>query len=184
MPPLPPREQQIVQAHAELIVNVVKGCQSREIKSQLEPVLQAAENYGQQALAQALRKILAGSRDLALLKALQEDDAVIVEAVLRGLQDPTSLPDPTAKPDPTAAAPGFAQLINAASKGDAQALYMLANMAEQMTSAGGDMARLGGIMKRLVDGERDADKLCERMDPRAESLVLAILEELGRLEVH
>jgi hypothetical protein len=57
-------------------------------------------------------------------------------------------------------------------------------MAEQMTRVGGDMARLGAIMKRLVDGERDAEPLCRGMGAQGESLVVTILEELGRLEAH
>jgi hypothetical protein len=46
------------------------------------------------------------------------------------------------------------------------------------------MARLGGIMRRLVNGERDPDALCKGMGARGESLVLSILAELGQLEVH
>jgi hypothetical protein len=57
-------------------------------------------------------------------------------------------------------------------------------MAEQMTRAGGDLARLGGITKRLVDGERDPDRLCKGMGAQGESLVLSLLGELGKLERH
>ena len=45
------------------------------------------------------------------------------------------------------------------------------------------MAALGGIMKKLIDGERDPEVLTKRMGARGESLVLSILEELGRLAV-
>jgi hypothetical protein len=75
-------------------------------------------------------------------------------------------------------------MISAAARGDVQALSALANMAEQMVRVGGDMGRLGGIMRRLVDGERDADLLCRGMGPLGRSLVLDILDELGRLGRH
>ena len=184
MPELPSRQRQIVQAHAALIVNVVKACHNPEIVSELEPVLQAAESMGQQDLAAVIRRILNGARDVSLTKGLDDDDMVIVEAILRGLQDPASLPDPDARPDPAVAAPGFAYMIHEAARGNAQAMQMLANMAEQMMTVGGDMARLGGIMRRLIDGERDADKLSARMDARGQSLVLSILEELAKLDTH
>jgi hypothetical protein len=66
----------------------------------------------------------------------------------------------------------------------AQALAVLANMAEQMVRAGGDMARLGGVMRRLVNGERDADQLLKGMGPLGRQLLLDILNELGRSGLH
>lgn len=184
MAPMPSREQQIIQAHAELIVSAVEACQNREQRTRLEPILEAGASYGQEKLVAAIRKILGGSRDAALLQPLDADDAVIVQAILRGLQDPRTLPDPNAGPDPGAAAPGLAHMIHGAARGDVQALHMLAAMAEQMIQAGGDMARLGAIMRRLVNGERDADQLCQGMTAGGESLVVSILEELGRLDTH
>jgi hypothetical protein len=178
------RREQIIVTHAAFIVNVVQACQQPQRAEELEPVLQAAEEYGQQALVGAVRQILGGSRDASLLKPLDEDDAVIVDAILRGIQDPATLPDPDAQPDPSAAAPGLAAMIDAAASGNTEALQILANMAEQMSAAGGDMARLGGIMRALIDGERDPETLCKNMGPQGESLVLSILDALGKLEVH
>jgi len=106
------------------------------------------------------------------------------EAILRGIQDPSTLPDPEATPDGSLATPGLAQMIHAARCGHVHALHLLGDMAEQMTAAGGDMARLGGIMKRLVDGERDADRLTKGMDAQGASLVVSLLEELAKLEAH
>jgi hypothetical protein len=57
-------------------------------------------------------------------------------------------------------------------------------MAEQMMKAGGDMARLGGMMRRLVDGERDAEKLTRGMGPLGKELVINLLDELARLGAH
>lgn len=180
----PTRTEQIIQTHAELIVNVVAACHNPDQRDKLQPVLEAGETYGQLKLVGAIRRILAGERETSLLQGLDEDDAVIVEAILRGLQDPQTLPDPNAQPDPSAAAPGLAHMVHAAAHGSTEALEMLGHMAEQMAPVGGDMARLGGIMRRLVNGERDADELCKGMSASGESLVVSILEELGRMEAH
>ena len=72
-------------------------------------------------------------------------------------------------------------MIHAASRGDAQALQAVSQMAEQMTQAPGDMALLGGNMKRLIDGERDADLLCKGMGVSGEKLMLSLIEELNKM---
>jgi alanine-alpha-ketoisovalerate/valine-pyruvate aminotransferase len=78
----------------------------------------------------------------------------------------------------------LANLINDARRGDHNAVIMLGGMAEQMSMPGGDMAKVGAILKDLIDGERDVDKLCDKVGPQGESLIVQILEELGKLEVH
>ncbi|MGB5201224.1 MAG: hypothetical protein WBR56_15135, partial [Sedimenticolaceae bacterium] len=118
------------------------------------------------------------------LGALDEEDRVIAQAILQGLQDPRTLPDPIRKGDPTLAAPGLAQMIHAAATGDVQALTLLSQMAEQMSKVGGDMRRVAAVIRPLVNGERDPDRLCERLDTRGRQLVLQILEALGRLGRH
>lgn len=184
MAPLPGRQEQIIRAHAPLIVQVVKVSQNRALMLELEPVLQAMKQYGQEALVGVLMRIIEGSREPALVGGLDEDDAIIVNAILRGLQDPATLPDPNAQADPTAAAPGLAHMINEAAHGNVNALHTLANMSEQMSGVGGDMARLAAIMRRLIDGERDPEILCKGMGPLGESLVLSILESLAQLDSH
>lgn len=119
-----------------------------------------------------------------MLLGLDDEDRVITEAILAGIDNPASLPPLKAQGDPTTAAPGLAAMILAAARGDVQALSVLANMAEQMMRVGGDMGRLGGIMRRLVDGERNADLLCRGMGPLGRSLVLDILDKLARLDTH
>ena len=75
-------------------------------------------------------------------------------------------------------------MIEASAHGDAQALAVLANMAEQMLRAGGDMARLGGIMRRLVNGERDYNLLGKGMGALGRNLLRDILDELGKNTLH
>ena len=150
----------------------------------MEQALVISEQNGWDKLVAAIRKIINGSRDESVLNGLDDEDAVIASAILRGLQDPNTLPKPEEKPDATLAAPMLATLINDARRGDHNAVIMLGGMAEQMSMAGGDMANIGAIMKDLIDGERDADKLCDKVGPQGESLIVEILAELGKLEIH
>ncbi len=184
MSALPPRQQQIIQAHAALITRVVMACSNRAMLSELEPVLEMSAQNGWGNLVMIIRQILNGRRDVSLTMGLDEEDGAIVEAILRGIQNPATLPDPNAKPDAGLAAPGLATMIDAAGKGDTQALQLLANMAEQMVKAGGDMAKLGGMMRQLVNGERDADKLAKGMSVQGRELVYSILTEMGKLASH
>lgn len=182
---LPDRAQQIIQSHAVLIVSIVKACEDDEMLQKIEPMLKAAEEYGKPELSTALRRVLDGVREADDLSSnLDEDDAVIIDAILKGLQDPTSLPDPRARADGAVAAPGLARIIQLAAKGNQNAMEMVASMAEQMAVAGGSMALMGDVLNRMVKGERDPEKLSEEMDARGESLVLSILLELNKLKVH
>lgn len=178
------QKQQIVLFHAVLIHNVVMACNNREMIPQLQPMLEMSAKNGWETLVAAIRKVVNGKRDVSVLVGLDEEDSTIIEAILLGIQNPSTLPDTDAKPDPTLAAPGLAGMIDAAGKGNAGALHMLASMAEQMVRAGGDMAKLGAVMGRLVNGERDADKLTQGMNVQGQELVYSILTELGKLAIH
>lgn len=184
MTTLPDRAQQIIQSHAVLIVSLVKACEDNEMLQKIEPMLKAVEEYGKPELSAALRKILDGSREADISSNMDEDDRVIIDAILEGLRNPTSLPDPRAKADGSAAAPGLARMILLAAKGDQNAMQMVASMAEQMEVAGGSMALMGDVLNRMVEGERAPQTLCEKMDARGESLVLSILLELNKLKAH
>jgi hypothetical protein len=63
-------------------------------------------------------------------------------------------------------------------------LQLLADMGTQMLRAGGDLALLSGILRRLVDQERDPDLLSRGMSPRGAQLVRSLLEELAHLRAH
>jgi hypothetical protein len=181
---LPDAVEQVRRMHAPFIHAVVGALRDRSRLPELMQTLATAEQQGWAGLAGALRQIVAGKRDATVKLGLDEEDRVIVETVLQGLENPASLPDLEQKPDARAAAPGLASMIAAAGKGDTKALAVLADMAEQMVRAGGDMARLGGLMRRLVNGERDADLLLKGMGPLGRQLLLDILSELGRAGLH
>lgn len=181
MATLPEQTQQIRLAHAALINLAVSACQTADKQDELDYVLKAALKNGWEDLVRVIRLIVAGQREVSLLAGLDEEDVVIVEAILQGLQDPSSLPDPDAPADPSLAAPGLAHMIFSASRGDVQALQAVSMMAEQMSQTEGDMRLLGSQVKRIIDGERDPDALSKGMGPLGQQLVLSILDELNKL---
>ena len=180
----PDKKEQITNFHAPLIVNVVNSISDTSMRPAIEQILKASEEQGWGNLVAAIRKILKGQRDSSILKGLDEEDQVIVDAILRGIQDPSTLPNPNQEADPIMAAPMLAQLIHDASKGDTNALSMLGQMAEAMSTTRGDLAKFSTLIKPMVDGERDVDKLCSKIGPQGESLVISILNELGKLDNH
>ena len=179
---LTPRDLQIIQTHAAFICDVVKSAHNPDAHARLGQLLDSAAQSGWQALVQALRLIVAGHTDLSGIAHLDDEDRVIAEAILRGLQNPATLPDPNKKPEARLAAPGLAAMIHAAATGDMQALVLLGQMGEQMSRAGGDMARIAGAIRPLINGERDPDTLGRDMDDRGRLLLHNILEELDILE--
>ncbi len=183
MAQLPDAVEQVLRLHAAFIHGVANALRDRSQLPQLHEHLKAAEAAGWGRLVGAIRHIVDGRRGEDIKLGLDEEDRIIVDAILRAIDNPATLP-PLQPPDGAAAAPGLAAMVHAAGSGDAKAFAALANMAEQMMKAGGDMARMGGIMRRLVDGERDADKLTKGMGPLGRELVVSLLEELAKLRSH
>jgi len=182
--PTPEKNEQIQQTHASLILAVVQTIHNQELKPHLDQILKQSAENGWQPLVDAINKIVKGNRDQTLIKGLDDEDAVIVDSILRGLQDPETLPKSEQTGDASQAAPMFARLIDEARRGNHNSLSILGSMAEQMSQAGGDMASLSAVLKDMVDGERSVDKLCTRMGPQGESLITQILSELAKLDFH
>jgi hypothetical protein len=180
----PDLQEQILQSHAGLIHRVVMHCNNPGSVPDIEQVLQMATDNEWTSLVAAIRKIMSGNRDESMLNELDGEDRVIIASILRGLQDPGTLPDLQADTDSTMAAPGLASLIHASRKGNAHALQIIGSMASQMLSAGGDMSILAGRIRPLVEGERDADKLTEKLGNKGQKLMLEIIEELLKLEAN
>ncbi len=181
---LPPKEQQIVMMHGSLIINVVNAVAHPALQNELKRNLQVAKEKGWGDLTNIVLKILAGDRNENLLKAVDEEDQVIIRAILMGIQNPDTLPKVDEKADGSIAAPGLAAMIQAAATGDVQALQALGGMAQQMATVGGEMARVGTLFKKMIDGERDPDILTKGMGAQSESLTLAILDELNKSIIH
>lgn len=178
----PDLQEQILQSHTGLIHRVVMHCNNPGSVPDLEQVLQQAEANDWTQLVAAIRNVISGNRDESVLIGLDEEDRVIVESILRGLQDPGTLPDLQADFDSDMAAPGIAGLIHASRSGNAHALKIVANLAKQMLQAGGDMSILAGRIRPLVEGERDTGKLSENMGEKGQKLMADIIEELLKLE--
>jgi len=184
MPTLPDREQQIITAHAAFICKVVECSHNEGNREEYEAALQMAIENGWERLVFAIRQIVAGQRDLQAIAGLDQEDRVIAEAIMRGLQNPATLPDPNARPDPALAAPGLAAMILAAGRGDIQALTLISNMADQMSRAGGPMARLASTIRPMISGQREPDVLCKGVDDKTEQVLLGILAELKKSELN
>jgi hypothetical protein len=114
---LPDRTQQVIQTYAAFIHGVATACAQPQLTPQLQPMLAQAEQQGWGKLVAALRLVIAGRRDSGIYAELDDDERIIVEAILRGIQDPATLPDPAQTADPNAAAPGLASMIQASANG-------------------------------------------------------------------
>lgn len=181
---IPEKQQQILIAHAGLIHRVVMACGNRAQVPDLDKLLFQAEQNDWRALVRAIRRILKGERNLAAFEEIDDEDRVILESILRGIQNPETLSALNGDYDPKVAAPGIASMVHTVRRGNVEALQLVSNMAVQMHQAGGDMGRLAAIMRPMIEGERDPDKLCEGFTEAGQKLVLDILAELTRLEAH
>ncbi|NTV96037.1 MAG: hypothetical protein HGA75_11590 [Thiobacillus sp.] len=184
MAELPAAAEQVLKMHAPFIHAVVDAIRNRALIPQLLEMLREAESRGWPILVSCVRQIIDGQRERTLLLGLDEEDKVIVEAILAGIDNPATLPPLGQAGDARAAAPGLATMIQLAARGNVEAFATLANMAEQMMKAGGDMARLGGIMRKLIDGERNEAKLTKGMGEMGRKLVRDLLAELERATLH
>lgn len=178
------RKQQIIHAHAGVIVQVVQCIGNPLLVPQVEEILRVSEQNGWTDLVAVIRRIIKGERDSSLLKGLDEEDSTIAGAILQGIQNPATLPDPNQPADASMAAPGIAHMVHQAATGNTEALQLISQMAEQMSKAGGDMTLLSGIIRKMINGERDPKVLSRGMGIQGRQLVDSILEELHKLSAH
>jgi len=184
MSDLPDINEQILISHSGLIHRVVMHCNNPGSVPDIETVLQQAAANDWTALVAAIRDIMAGARNDSVLFGLDDEDRVIVESILKGLQNPATLPPLQTDIDSDMAAPGIAGLIHASRNGNIQAVQIIGNIAQQMLAAGGDMGILAGRLRPMVEGERDPDKLTEKLSGRGQQLMMNIIEELLKLEAN
>ena len=178
------RQQQIIQSHAGVIVQVVQAIANPSLMPQLEEILRVSEKNGWDDVVRVIRRIIKGERDEGLLRGLDEEDSTIAAAILLGLQNPATLPDPNKTADASMAAPGLAHMIHQAATGSVEALELISQMAEQMSQAGGDMKNLSAIIRKMINGEREPKTLSRGMGVQGRQLVDSILEELHKLSGH
>jgi len=118
MAQLPPAIEQVLRVHAAFIHTVVDALRDRSQIAGLMNQLKSAEEAGWARLTMALRHIIEGRRDPSIFLGLDEEDQIIVDAVLRGIDNPATLPALDSQPDGSSAAPGLASLIDASARGD------------------------------------------------------------------
>ena len=76
------------------ILGTVLAIKNKRVSQPLEAVLAAAEPLGWQGLVRAIRKILKGERNPEVLcEYLDSESSMIVERILRGIADPSTLKD-------------------------------------------------------------------------------------------
>jgi len=133
---LPPQQQQVIQVHASLIRLVVSTLSNPQLRPQLNEALKTSAENGWQDLVLRIYKIMEGDRSENLLAQLDDEDRIIIDAILRGIQNPATLPKASAdNGDAGMAAPGIAHMVHQASTGNTQALTLLSQMSEQMSQA-------------------------------------------------
>jgi hypothetical protein len=172
----------IVQENADLIHLVIMSVFEPEYLPQLESILIQAENNGWTSLVAAIRKVIAGERNIEEFRYLDNEDLAVVTSILEGIVHPTSLPELTYVVNPAIAGPVIARLIHAAGMGSPDSNNELTTMASQMAECGGDLARIASIVPILVEGERDKEALYSIMGGSGIALMDEILKELDRLD--
>jgi len=177
----PQQQQQILIAHAGLIRRIAQAVLQPGTVADLEHILQVSADNGWSDLVAAIRRVLAGSRGEDALLGLDDEDRVIVGAILHAIEHPETLEQAPAQPGAGMAASALANMIHAA-RDNPQAREMLNAMVGQMSQVDGDMAILGAHLDALLDGERDPAVLGANMSERGQALMAAIVDQLGRLE--
>ena len=125
---------------------------------------------------------MSGNRGRALLHDLDEEENIIIESILNGLEDPGTLPTVSADLNSAMAAPGIASLIHASMQGNSESLDITTSLIKQMQDAGGEYAIIAGGIKTMIDGERDLAKLTAGISEQEQKLLAEILTELTAVE--
>ncbi len=178
----PDTTEEILQSHAGLIHRIVMHCNAPGSVPDIDQVLKFAEDNISNQLVTIIREIMSGKRKDAIPLELEEETRVIAEAIVKGLENPETLPVLETDINSEHAGIGIAGLIYAACTGNEQALRILMGTAKQMRQAGGDMDIMAQRIRQITEGERTKDKLTDGMEERGQKMVLEIIDELSRLE--
>jgi hypothetical protein len=127
-------------------------------------------------LAAALRRVLAGERDLdQLATGLDPIDTAILTRALDALAGRVSL-SATQPADEEDSLSAFIATTVAAARGDQTAVDILARTLDQMAAVT-DLASLASVLRRIVDGERDPSVL-SGLDDAGTAIATTILDQL------
>jgi hypothetical protein len=100
-----------------------------------------------------------GNRERVLLHELDEEENIIIESILNGLEDPGTLPTVTADLNSALAAPGIASLIHASMQGNPESLNIISDLTKQMKDTDGDNSNIAESIITMIDKEHDLAKL-------------------------
>lgn len=170
--------EELLKLHAALLHDVVNACHDKDKQVELLNMLNEAENNGWQKLCEAIRAILSGQRDESVLEGLDEEDAILIQAILIGIDNPQTLPENNLDQQRDDAAAGLATTIAAACQGDQRAMELIAHMEQTFQENPTEMGAIGNAIRRMVNGERSVITLVEGMDNSSALLVEQILKEL------
>jgi len=125
---------------------------------------------------------MSGNRNHSLLQELDEEESIIIESILNGIEDPGSLPPVPIDLSSDMAAPGIASLIHASKHGSKESQNIITSLTKQMLDTGGDAAIISGSIRTMIEGEHDFNKLIAGMSEQGQKLITGILTELTKLE--
>src|SRR3569833_2459909 len=91
MAQLPPAVEQVLRVHAPFIHTVVNALRDRSQLPDLMKQLDATEQAKKTQLVGALRHVIDGRRDPSIKLGLDEEDSILLDAILRGLDTPATL---------------------------------------------------------------------------------------------
>ena len=144
-----------------LIRAIVIACQNRDRRNELEPLFEAAHHNSWVALVGAVRMVLSGVRDNTVLTGFDtrmrfscKPFCAACRAPLHCLKRRQARTRLWRRQD---LPPSFMRRR----VGNLPAMQLLGEMGTQMLNAGGDMARLSAIQRRLMGNERDPDLLMQ-----------------------
>lgn len=181
----PEDREQILRDYALLIHQAVQAIGSGSLSETLLRGLEMLRHTPRgETLADAILRRIDSEAGAAEIDVLSARDAVVIDAIERGVADPNTLPDVSASVDPTLAAPGLAAMIAAARRGDAQAETLLNLMQDQMAAFGGDMARVALVLAALRDNEGGDALNVDTLSSQARSLVQSVQSELTKFTLH
>ncbi len=175
-------KEEILQDHSTLIHRVVMHCNEPGSVADLEQALQLAEENDWQKLVATIRNIMSGNRDRSLLQDLDEEEKIIIETILKGIENPGTLPPVNADLNSAMAAPGIASLIQASMLGNAESTNIINSLTTQMLNTGTEYAAIAVSIKKMIEGERNLEILIENISEQGHKLMTDILTELKTLE--
>lgn len=174
--------KKILQENADLIHLVILALSDSKFIPQLNANLEQAEKNGWTDLVASVRKIISGVRDIAEFPDLDNEDRTVINGILKGIEDPASLPAVENSVEPDKIGTTIANYVYETNAGNKDARNNLNILSAELISGPGDLKQIASVIGLLVQGERDKQVLCGNMGHTGIAIIESILEEMTRLE--